>query len=276
MNYCPNCGFANRPDARFCKQCGASMSTAAPSLPAASLPVPQSSGAWPAAPAMFPTSSIISAALVSPATGQRYPLSSYTLIGRGAMCQVVLSDPSVSTQHATLTETYGQWQIADNNSRNGTWINRARIVSPCVLRSGDEVMLGTLALRFEANSIGSTSGGTTLIDPAQFPQPIDSAAPTALPAASHTGGQAGVIARGKIKLDPREWQDQPPTDGVRTAITVLVTLTFIGGLLTFTVTVMAASIVLICLGGAILIPIFLMLWAPVQAHLQRPDRRAQR
>jgi hypothetical protein len=134
-------------------------------------------------------------------------------------------------------------------------------VSPCVLRSGDEVMLGTLALRFEANPGGATSsGGTTLIDPAQYPQPIGSAAP----ASSSAGGPAGIVARGKIKLDPREWQDQPPTDGVRTAITVLVTLAFIGGLLTFTFTVMAASIILICLGGAILIPLFLMLWAPVQ------------
>lgn len=267
MNFCPNCGFANRPDAKFCKHCGALMSTAAPSFPSlpAAPPGPQSSGAWPAAPAMFPTSSIASAALVSPATGQRYPLSACTLVGRGNMCQVVLSDSSVSTQHATLTETNGQWQITDSNSRNGTWINRVRIVSPCGLHSGDEVMLGTLVLRFEANSVGATSGSTTLIDPAQFPQPMASAAPTVLPVAGRaSGGGAGVIARGTIKLDPREWQDQPPTDGIRTAITVLVTLTFIGGLLSFTFAAVVTAGVLICLGGAVLIPLLLMLWAPVQ------------
>lgn len=35
---CPNCGFDNRPDARFCKQCGYALTSLAPSSPAAPSP----------------------------------------------------------------------------------------------------------------------------------------------------------------------------------------------------------------------------------------------
>ncbi len=263
-NYCPGCGFDNRPNAKYCKQCGAAMPSASP------LAVPPAQPAWSpalqpfASPApLFPSpaASLTTAWLTSPATGQRYPLSAYTTIGRGVSNTIVLTDSSVSTQHATITESNGQWQISDNNSRNGTWINRARLTAPGVLRSGDEVMLGTLALRFETNLAPNVNaGGTTLIDPSQFPVPIG----TAGSAGSSVTGQGAPQARGRIQLPPNERTDQPPPDTVRTLIIVIVTLTFIGALLSFLAVAAIAASVLICLGGAVCIPILLLVWAPFQ------------
>jgi TM2 domain-containing membrane protein YozV len=180
--YCPSCGFENRSNARFCKQCGAAMATALP-------PVPQAQPAWSPAPQPMAlpfnplAASTATAWLVAPAAGQRYPLSTYTTIGRGPGNTIVLTDSSVSTEHAIITENGGQWQINDNNSRNGTSINRARIAAPCALRSGDEVMLGTLALRFETDlGPNAKRGGTTWIEPAPYPAPIGQAGPDAQPA----------------------------------------------------------------------------------------------
>lgn len=255
--YCPNCGFDNRGAARFCKVCGASLAGAAsPVLPPPQPPPPI------ATPAMFPQPSNASAWLIS-ANGQRYALSAHNTLGRGPANSIVLADPSVSTQHATLVDNGGRWQLTDLNSRNHTWINRQMIASPTIVRHGDEVMLGTYSLRFETSAIGSAVGGTTIIDPAQFPGPISPVqSPTAHSASAGHAGQPA--ARGKISLPPQERQDQPPTDWVRTSITAIVALTFVSALLSFMTVVIASSMVLICLGGAVLIPILMLLWAPFQ------------
>ncbi len=179
--YCPSCGFENRSNAKFCKQCGAIMEAAPPPMPPAQpawSPAPQSLGS----PFNSPAAGTATAWLVAPTIGQRYPLSAYTTLGRGANNTIVLTDSSISTQHAVITENGGQWQINDNNSRNGTSINRARITAPCALRSGDEVMLGTLAFRFETNlGPNANAGGTTWIEPAQYPVPMGQPGPYAQP-----------------------------------------------------------------------------------------------
>ena len=186
-NYCPSCGFENRSGSKFCKQCGAVMAESQPPWPSAS--APQSSFAPP-----LPQSAAGAATawLVVPITGQRYPVSAYTPIGRVAGNAVVLPDSSVSSQHAVITENGGQWQISDNSSRNGTWVNRVRLAGPHVLRSGDEVMLGTLVLRFETNqALMSGAGGTTLIDSSQYPNPIGAMGYGAQPAGNFsTSGNA--------------------------------------------------------------------------------------
>lgn len=255
--YCPNCGFDNRGAAKFCKVCGAALTgIASPVLPLPQPPPPI------ATPVMFPQPSNAAAWLIA-ANGQRYALSAHNTLGRGPANSIVLADPSVSTQHATLVDNGGQWLLTDLNSRNHTWINRQMITAPIIVRPGDEVMLGTYALRFETSAIGQAVGGTTIIDPAQFPGPIGSAqSPGAQAIRSSSLGQPA--ARGKISLPPQERQDQPPTDWVRASITAIVALTFVGALLSFMAVVVASSMVLICLGGAVLIPILMLLWAPFQ------------
>ncbi|MEB3982434.1 FHA domain-containing protein [Mycobacterium sp. 663a-19] len=57
-------------------------------------------------------------------------------------------DTTVSRVHAVL-ENFGQaWSVRDLGSRNGTYVNGERIVAERILRSGDELRLGSSRLVF--------------------------------------------------------------------------------------------------------------------------------
>ncbi len=63
-------------------------------------------------------------------------------IGRGAECEVVLADPSVSRLHACLLVSAGTGLLRDQDSKNGTYVDGQRVsehplVGPCWLRFGD-------------------------------------------------------------------------------------------------------------------------------------------
>jgi hypothetical protein len=70
------------------------------------------------------------------------------LLGRHGNCDVVLSDPTVSRRHARLVFRDPNWIVQDLESRNGTFVNRAR-VGRCELRPGDELLIGETALRID-------------------------------------------------------------------------------------------------------------------------------
>jgi len=63
------------------------------------------------------------------------------LIGRHPCCDIVLSDPTVSRRHAQLTHRDGAWVLRDLGSKNGTFVNSARVGRTAV-RPGDIVGLG--------------------------------------------------------------------------------------------------------------------------------------
>lgn len=66
-------------------------------------------------------------------------------IGRGLDNMVVLDDASVSRRHAELLRQGGRLEIRDLGSRNGTWVNAARVtISP--VAPGDEVAFGAVQL----------------------------------------------------------------------------------------------------------------------------------
>ena len=69
-------------------------------------------------------------------------------VGRNALCEVVLRDPSVSQRHLTLTLDSGAVVLRDLGSRNGTWIGRAR-VDEAQLHLGAEFFAGNCKLRLE-------------------------------------------------------------------------------------------------------------------------------
>lgn len=69
-------------------------------------------------------------------------------MGRNALCEVVLRDPSVSQRHLTLTLDSGSVVLRDLGSRNGTWIGRAR-VDEAQLHLGAEFFAGNCKLRLE-------------------------------------------------------------------------------------------------------------------------------
>ena len=261
-SYCPNCGFDNRDAASFCKQCGAALPQGTPPATSSHPTTWQPASSPPASPGMFPRAVQASTCLVDQ-NGQRYPLGGLTTVGRETQCTIVLSDPSVSGQHATIVESGGQWQVTDGGSRNGTLVNGMRIVSPCMLNNGDGLAFGGAILRFE-----TADSGTVLLDPSQMGQTSSST--------SHTGASPGGVvpsakgglfapqARGRVLSPPNERQDQPPVDWARITFGLALGALFVGAFLAFAVFAITAGIVLLCLGGAVLVPILFMLWAPVQ------------
>ena len=70
-------------------------------------------------------------------------------VGRSRGCDIVLDDPNVSRQHAEVRPRGGSWVLTDLGSTNGSSINGRRLTGPEVLRSGDEIEIGTTPLRFE-------------------------------------------------------------------------------------------------------------------------------
>src|SRR5271155_1727963 len=73
-------------------------------------------------------------------------------IGRGEGGDVRLPDASVSHRHASIRQRGGEYVILDENSRNGTYLDRVRLPpqTPRALRSGERVRVGRvwLELRF--------------------------------------------------------------------------------------------------------------------------------
>ncbi len=64
------------------------------------------------------------------------------LVGRSAMCRLVLDDPLVSRQHAEFRLEDGKVWLFDLKSVNGVLVNGRRLENKCVLRAGDKVTIG--------------------------------------------------------------------------------------------------------------------------------------
>jgi pSer/pThr/pTyr-binding forkhead associated (FHA) protein len=72
-----------------------------------------------------------------------------TKVGRADHNDVVLPDATLSSTHAVIRSRDGHYQIIDFGSRNGVFVNGARIAEPYELHSGDVVRLGQSSLTFE-------------------------------------------------------------------------------------------------------------------------------
>lgn len=73
---------------------------------------------------------------------------SVTVLGRSRRCDIVLTDPNVSRQHAEIRRQDDGFLLLDLGSTNGTRVNR-RDVKQAVLQHGDRIELGTTELLFE-------------------------------------------------------------------------------------------------------------------------------
>src|SRR4029077_20862170 len=73
-------------------------------------------------------------------------------------------DATVSRLHAVLENLGHAWSIRDLGSRNGTYINGEKISAERVLRSGDELRVGTSRLVFwEVKEADETTAGEATI-----------------------------------------------------------------------------------------------------------------
>ncbi len=72
------------------------------------------------------------------------------VIGRGGD-GIALTDPTVSRRHAEIHLVVGGWELADQKSANGTWLNGVRVSKPTRLKHGDQIRLGSTLLLYSGD-----------------------------------------------------------------------------------------------------------------------------
>lgn len=89
------------------------------------------------------------------------------VVGRSGDCDLALEgDDSVSRHHAVLEQFGRVWQIHDLGSRNGTWINGARLAGERALHHDDTINIGRTRIVFRDRShAGETSATSPLAAP---------------------------------------------------------------------------------------------------------------
>ncbi|HEY8153755.1 MAG TPA: FHA domain-containing protein [Myxococcota bacterium] len=96
-----------------------------------------------------------SAAIVfasGPLGGTEVPLEKDRVtIGRGVGVDIVLSDASVSNQHAALELAGAGFRIRDLGSTNGVRVNGGRVAASD-LKHGDRLEIGSISFRYRVES----------------------------------------------------------------------------------------------------------------------------
>jgi pSer/pThr/pTyr-binding forkhead associated (FHA) protein len=86
--------------------------------------------------------------------GRMIPLQMFAAnIGRDAKADIALEDPTISYIHAQLVRQGNDAYLRDLGSRNGTFVNGARISMPHRLAHGDVIKLGETTLVFRSGSV---------------------------------------------------------------------------------------------------------------------------
>ena len=87
--------------------------------------------------------------VTGPDSGAVFELTPGTsTIGRSNKCDVVLNDPQVSRQHATVRVS-DEITVSDQGSINATEVNSLPLVGSQRVRPGDHVLFGSSVVRFE-------------------------------------------------------------------------------------------------------------------------------
>jgi hypothetical protein len=82
------------------------------------------------------------------------------LIGRTPDCAVRIDSPQVSRHHARIRVHAGRATVEDLGSKNGTFVDGARLDGPRALKDGENVCVGPALLIFrEGYGPGSTKTG---------------------------------------------------------------------------------------------------------------------
>ena len=81
-----------------------------------------------------------------PEKGRIISLSGRMIVGRSKNCEIPISDPSCSRQHALFEFRDGKIYVEDLKSTNGVKVNGVKIVAKYELSEGDRVQLGDLTI----------------------------------------------------------------------------------------------------------------------------------
>ena len=102
---------------------------------------------------------------IIPAEGKSFdfePQEEETIIGRSSTADLALSDPFLSRQHARLLLADDELAIEDLGSRNGTFVNGAKLDGPMSLSPGDEIRLSASVIHVASPSRDSITRATTV------------------------------------------------------------------------------------------------------------------
>jgi adenylate cyclase len=110
--------------------------------------------------------------LVSDSGDRRFPLTGRPgfIVGREPSCTLPILDPAVSRRHAELRVTEaGTIDVQDLESRNGTWVNGARVQRATVV-PGDTLAFGTVA--FTLLQVDGVAPRAASPSPSASPSPL--------------------------------------------------------------------------------------------------------
>ena len=96
----------------------------------------------------LPTGAALLLVRSGPTAGARYLLDTdVTTVGRHPEADIFFDDVTVSRRHAEITRTGASFELVDQRSLNGTYVNGER-VDRAVLNNGAEVRVGKFRLNF--------------------------------------------------------------------------------------------------------------------------------
>jgi pSer/pThr/pTyr-binding forkhead associated (FHA) protein len=141
MAKCAQCDATLPSSARFCPSCGSPIERAddtTQQIPALSIP---------ALDQLEPGQAML-VVRSGPTAGSTIMLDAQEVsVGRSTEAGVFLDDVTVSRQHARFVRTADGWEVRDDRSLNGTYVNRERVEARR-LESGDEIQVGRFRLSY--------------------------------------------------------------------------------------------------------------------------------
>jgi hypothetical protein len=90
--------------------------------------------------------------VTGPGAGTGHVIEGTVTVGRGRRADLVLDDPKVSSEHASISVEGVTLVIEDLGSSNGTLVNGERIETACRLGDGDLVQLGATEITVRLES----------------------------------------------------------------------------------------------------------------------------
>ena len=128
------------------------------------------------------------------------------VLGRLRECELCLDwDLEISRSHARLQQADGEWAIADEGSRNGSFVNRERLRATRRLRDGDIVVLGRTSILFRQPARGD-HGADAGLSELERRVLIELCRPLADPA--HGRPAEGRAIADRLGLEPAELDDR--------------------------------------------------------------------
>jgi pSer/pThr/pTyr-binding forkhead associated (FHA) protein len=137
--------------------------------------------------------------------GREFALGPETLIGREQECQIVLDEDHVSRYHAKITLDHNRLTIEDLHSRNGTYVNGARLEGIRSLGIGDEI-------RFDQSVFRVVTADSGAADSTVFRSPYQHSfsSTDAAPASPSRPQKPKAKARpGPVEPSPSEMKVEP-------------------------------------------------------------------